>query len=49
MVYQLPLGQQCETVEETEDGVARLVDGEDDDPLVLGLAQPGGGHSQKRL
>lgn len=47
MVYQLPLGQECETVEETKDRVARLVDGEDDDPLVLGLAQPGGGHDRE--
>lgn len=37
MVDHLPLGQQSETIEEAKDGVTRLVDGEDDYPLTLGL------------
>lgn len=40
MVDQLSLGEQCETVKEIEDRVAGLVDREDDNPLILGLAQP---------
>lgn len=40
MVDHLSLRQQCETVKETEDGVARLVDRENDNLLILGLTQP---------
>ena len=40
MVDHLAARQESEGGEEAEDGVARLVDGEDDDPLLLRLTQP---------
>ena len=49
VVDYLAAGEEGEAVEQTEDGVARLVDGEDDHPLVFSATQAAGGQRSGKV